>query len=47
MCLIQDAGFDCLVCGSPETFLNTEEQVIMCGGCDSVVPDYMIVQPTP
>lgn len=47
MCLIQDAGFDCLVCGSPETFLDTEQGAIMCGGCDSVVPEWLIVRPSP
>jgi transcription initiation factor TFIIIB Brf1 subunit/transcription initiation factor TFIIB len=47
MCLIQDAGFECVICGSPETFLNSEEEAMMCGGCDSVIPEYLIVQPSP
>jgi hypothetical protein len=47
MCLIQDVGFDCALCGSPETFLNAKEEVIVCGGCDSVVPQWMVVPPTP
>jgi hypothetical protein len=47
MCLIQDVGFDCVICGSPETFLNDERGVMLCGGCDSVVPQYLIVEPVP
>jgi hypothetical protein len=47
MCLIQDADFNCVLCGSPETFLNTERNVVVCGGCDSTVPRWLIDQPTP
>jgi hypothetical protein len=47
MCLIQEVGFDCIICGSPETFVNNEEKVMMCGGCDSVIPKWLIIDPVP